>query len=243
MRKQNVEERRTKLNENEWDKLRKLTDAYTVIRWISFGTVVAFLTLTGITILLVFLFRIFENGFEIGGLIPFTFFLSTACFLSDPSGIGFLGAVSVFFIVVVLCLLSGREPSAVGALIAFIVLDWITGALSGFIDAGGVEIFGGDFSRIDAYNALSRYDFCDYIEKKPVWKNSGDDGRVRQRLRKKRVKPWRNIQNRNRGIHIRNDILPDSLRFISREGELDGRTGGVPLFAKEFDRIYGGCGK
>ena len=121
MRKQNVEERRTKLNENEWDKLRKLTDAYTVIRWISFGTVVAFLTLTGITILLVFLFRIFENGFEIGGLIPFTFFLSTACFLSDPSGIGFLGAVSVFFIVVVLCLLSGREPSAVGALIAFIV--------------------------------------------------------------------------------------------------------------------------
>lgn len=103
--------------------------------------------------------------------------------------------------------------------------------------------FRGDFSRIDAYNALSRYDFCDYIEKKPVWKNSGDDGRVRQRLRKKRVKPWRNIQNRNRGIHIRNDILPDSLRFISREGELDGRTGGVPLFAKEFDRIYGGCGK
>lgn len=145
MRKQNVEERRTKLNENEWDKLRKLTDAYTVIRWISFGTVVAFLTLTGITILLVFLFRIFENGFEIGGLIPFTFFLSTACFLSDPSGIGFLGAVSVFFIVVVLCLLSGREPSAVGALIAFIVLDWITGALSGFIDAGGVEIFGAIF--------------------------------------------------------------------------------------------------
>ena len=31
MRKQNVEERRTKLNENEWDKLRKLTDAYTAI--------------------------------------------------------------------------------------------------------------------------------------------------------------------------------------------------------------------
>lgn len=53
--------------------------------------------------------------------------------------------MSVFFIVVVLCLLSGREPSAVGALIAFIVLDWITGALSGFIDAGGVEIFGAIF--------------------------------------------------------------------------------------------------